>query len=77
MPICDGYQACIQISQMFSSPGRRGDDTNKKLEPKIRRSKSLLAFDEEDRKPLIVALTSFVDSHIEQRALEAGFDMTL
>jgi len=71
MPICDGYQACEQITNLF----RRSDlKIEKKQTSEAKRSLSL---SDELRRPILVALTSFVDQAVHQKTEEAGFDLTV
>ena len=62
MPISNGYEACEKIVKLF----RREE----------RKAKEVVEVEGEDETPVMVALSSFVDSQVIEQTLETGFVLT-
>mmetsp|Transcript_25934 Transcript_25934/g.39754 ORF Transcript_25934/g.39754 Transcript_25934/m.39754 type:complete len:106 (+) Transcript_25934:486-803(+) len=74
MPICNGYLACSKINTLFSDLKMVEVESSHASDEPIKASLSL---NFQDQRPLLVALSSYVDPFVQKQTHEAGFDLTM
>jgi CheY-like chemotaxis protein len=75
MPIMNGFEAASQIKKIYSDDDKifrvKSNTSLQIVEPT--NNKSI----DQSFKPLVVALSAFIDEEVEKQALSCGFDMVI